>query len=57
MKTGAPFYAKVDLKRVYDSIGPASRDFSQFVAIISQKMELIQPQSPDLPAEEPPSRK
>jgi len=40
-------YAKVDLKIIYQSIGPALKDFSQFVEIMSQKIALIRPQTAD----------
>lgn len=40
-------YAKVDLKIIYNSIGQALKDFSQFVEIMSQKTALIRPQTVD----------
>ena len=45
-------YAKVDLKIVYDSIRPALKDFSQFVEIMSEKMNLIQQEPPEQSPEE-----
>lgn len=40
-------YTKVDLKIIYQSIGPVLKDFSQFVEIMSQKTALIRPQTAD----------
>jgi uncharacterized protein YutE (UPF0331/DUF86 family) len=45
-------YSEVDLKIVYDSIGLALKDFSQFVEIVSEKMNLIQQDPPEQPPEE-----
>ena len=45
-------YTDVDLKIVYDSIGEALRDFSRFVEIMSQKVNLIHPQITDPPPPE-----
>lgn len=45
-------YAKVNLKIIYESIGPALKDFSQFVEIMSEKMNLIQQELPEQPPEE-----
>jgi len=45
-------YTKVDLKIIYQSIGPALKDFSQFVEIMSQQMNLIQQEAPEQPPEE-----
>jgi len=42
-------YAKVDLKKIYDSIKPALRDFSQFAEVMSGKINLIRPQILDDP--------
>jgi hypothetical protein len=42
---------KFDLKIVYDSIGQALQDFSQFVAIMSQKLDLIRPETSEQPPE------
>jgi uncharacterized protein YutE (UPF0331/DUF86 family) len=33
---------KVDLKIIYESISPALKDFSEFVAIMSQRVNLTQ---------------
>lgn len=40
-------YAEVDLKAVYESIGLALKDFSQFIEIMSQKIDLLRPQTTD----------
>ena len=45
-------YTKVDLKIIYDSIGPALKDFSQFAEIMSEKMNLIQQDPSEQPPEE-----
>ncbi len=36
-------YAKVDLRVIYDSIGPALRHFSEFVERMSQRNDVIEP--------------
>jgi uncharacterized protein YutE (UPF0331/DUF86 family) len=45
-------YSEVDLRIVYESIGSALKDFSQFVGIVSQKMNLIQTETPEPPPDE-----
>jgi uncharacterized protein YutE (UPF0331/DUF86 family) len=44
-------YARVDLKVVYESIGQALKDFSEFVTIMSQKIDLIRPESHESPSD------
>lgn len=45
-------YSEVDLRMVYESIDLALKDFTQFVEIMSEKMNLIQQNHPEQPPEE-----
>ncbi|GEM_PF-2610360 len=45
-------YTKIDLKIIYKSIGPALNDFSEFITIMSQKVNLIEPEISEAPPEE-----